>query len=127
MFKKLLAAALPVLAFAAVASVASDAGAEDRRNFTVFNLLPKGWSIDELFVSPNDKDSWGRDILGRDVLHSGDSTHINFHGAFGGECLFDIKVVLVNHHAYRIEDINLCKVSKVGFLEENGALKFVEK
>jgi hypothetical protein len=122
MFRKMFTTAAPIFALAAVSSITSfskDARA-DQRDFQLFNELP--WVIDELYVSPNDRASWGHDILGQDVLNPRESVTIHFNHEYKGECIFDIKVVRVgDHSSFEVQDVNLCQVSKFAFYHPPGS------
>src|SRR3954463_2612152 len=59
-----------------------------RQNFTVVNNT--GHVVVTLNVSPSNENSWGPDILGRDVLANGESAAITFERG-ETQCMWDIK------------------------------------
>jgi hypothetical protein len=63
----------PVLGLGLLASGPVVAGEQD---FTLYNET--GVDIYELYVSPASTDAWEEDVLGVDVLESGDSVDISF-------------------------------------------------
>ncbi len=67
-----------------------------------------------IHVSPNYADDWEEDVLGNDVLMSGDQFGITMTG-YGNHCFFDIKVEDANGYAEAFYDVNLCEVTYVYF------------
>lgn len=63
------------------------------------------WGIHRLYLSPEDKDTWGPDQLGEDVIESGESFTLKDIPC--GE--YDIKVVDEDGDACIIEGIVMCK------------------
>ena len=52
-------------------------------------------NLQELYVSASEAEAWGEDILGRDVLASGESGDVTI--ADGGEvCSYDMRFVMDN-------------------------------
>ena len=89
-------------------SSASEAsGAQD---FTLVNET--GVEIDKVFISPNDKDDWEEDILGKDTLPSGQSVDIKFHRDETA-AQWDLKVEDKQGNAITWENLNLLKISKL--------------
>ena len=74
------------------AAVAAPAFAED----LVFNLTnTSSLNLQELYVSASDTDAWGEDILGRDVLASGEAGDVTI--ADGRDvCSYDMRFVMDN-------------------------------
>lgn len=83
------------------------AGAAD---FTLVNRT--GYDIGEVYVSPANKDSWGRDRLGKNVLENGKAKMFTFSDA--ANCVQDIRVVFDDDNStVTWEDIDLCEVHKI--------------
>lgn len=79
-------------------------------DFTLINRT--GYAIAEVYVSPANKDNWGRDRLGRSVLENGRSKLITFSDT--ANCNQDIKVVFDDDDSSVVwEDINLCDLHKI--------------
>ncbi|MBZ4022565.1 hypothetical protein CKO11_08860 [Rhodobacter sp. TJ_12] len=96
-----------VAAVAAVlASVAVPAAALDRR-VKIVNVT--GYTMVRFYGSNTGSDSWEEDILGRDVLPSGDSVIINFDDA-SGYCKFDFKAVFEDGDELVKEGVNVCEI-----------------
>lgn len=94
-------------AAALMAPVAAHAGDAD---FTLINRT--GYSIAEVYVSPANKNNWGRDRLGRNVLDNGRSKLFTFSDS--SNCNQDIKVVFDDDDSSVVwEDIDLCELHKI--------------
>ena len=92
----------------------SQAGAQD---FTLVNQT--GVEIDKVFISPEDKDDWEEDILGKDTLPSGQSVDIKFHrDETAAE--WDLKVEDKQGNSIEWHDLNLLKISKVTLHYKDG-------
>lgn len=87
----------------------------DERNFTLVNA--SAITITDVYVSAADVADWGDDILGRDVLFSGEEVDILFSRYDGeaGQCLYDIKVIGQNGEEGYLYGVNLCETFTVTF------------
>jgi hypothetical protein len=84
---------------------------EAKQDFTLVNRT--GYTIDEVYVSPSKADTWEEDVLGKDSLEDGDSTHITFHRA-NRTCFWDLKVVYADDDSSAYwRGIDLCKIEKI--------------
>ena len=85
----------PVRLAAAIAltlAIAAPAFAED----LVFDLTNNSSAdLQELYVSASDKDAWGEDILGRDVLAVDEAANVTIPGGTD-ICAFDLRFVMDN-------------------------------
>ncbi|MFC7538551.1 hypothetical protein ACFQU2_02600 [Siccirubricoccus deserti] len=61
-----------------------------RQDFALVNRT--GYQINEIYVGPTSSDSWGRDILGNNVLADRRTFNVRF-GSRTQACQWDIKVV----------------------------------
>lgn len=71
-----------------------------------------GYTIDAVFVSPSDQESWESDVMGRDVLDDGQAVNITFDRNTS-ECKFDLQVIYTDKEVAIWQDIDLCTVSSV--------------
>jgi hypothetical protein len=94
------------LAAAVVAATAVSAAALDRRVQIVNNT---GLTMTNFYGSNTGTSSWEEDILGADVLPSGNSVIVNFDDATG-YCMFDFKAVFENGAELVDQQINICEV-----------------
>lgn len=110
-FRNLMAAvvlSLPMTAFSVGSALA------DQRDFTVVNSTSV--PIRHLYVSPTGENSWGDDILGKDVLTSGDSTLVYFTDN-ANICSYDIKAVFDDNDSAEGYKVNLCETKSYTFTE----------
>ncbi|NJL87025.1 MAG: hypothetical protein HC886_15285 [Leptolyngbyaceae cyanobacterium SM1_1_3] len=99
------AVTLSAVALPLVLSIASEAIAS-KANFRIVNDTSQ--TIRELYISDSSRDSWGNDILGRDVLPSGSSVGIDFADTSNRVCLYDIRVIPTSGRAFEDYRINVC-------------------
>ena len=104
MLRRTAVTALAALALAAM--TAAPAFALDRQVRIVNNT---GYTIVEFYGSNKGSKSWEEDILGRDVLGSGQSVNINFNDGTG-YCMFDFKAVFNDGDVVTSKDINICEI-----------------
>ena len=101
MFKKVISVgclALSGLAFAGDA------------DFTLVNRT--GYALNEVYISPANKNNWGKDRLGRNQLAHGASRTFRFGDS--ANCMQDIKVVFADDGSeVEWEDFNLCELNKI--------------
>ena len=109
---------VPLLAIAVMALVLAGSTprvSADERNFTLINA--SAITITDVYVSASDLADWGDDILGRDVLYSGEEVDILF-SRFDGEagiCHYDIRVLGQNGEEGYLYGVNLCETTSVTF------------
>ena len=99
-------------------SVSAFAGDAD---FTMVNGT--GYTINEVYISPANKNAWGKDRMGDDDLPNGKSKLFRFSDK--ANCVQDIKVVFDKGDAeVTWEDLDLCEINKLT-LKYNRATKAV--
>lgn len=101
MIKTVFAGATLVLAFAVAPAYAEN---------LVFTLNNKSsGAVNELYVGPPESNTWGEDILGQDVLDSGQTATITIYNA-DGKCQWDIRIVYDDASVTDERNIDLCKL-----------------
>ena len=93
----------------AVLSTAAPAFA-DPRDFDLINRT--GSTISEVYVSAANQMDWGEDVLGSNILKTGQKLTIKFDRFTAGDCIYDVKVVLDSGDE-RSGQFNLCQTSTV--------------
>lgn len=83
------------------------AGGQD---FTLVNKT--GFEIHSVYVSPHGAEEWEEDVLGKDMLPSGDHVDIKFDRTTKGKA-WDLKVADKNGKEFVWESIDLLAVAKV--------------
>lgn len=85
----------------------------DPRDFTLNNTSVV--DIAQIYVSPSDMADWGDDILGTQVLPSGQAANVTFRRFDGVTCNFDIKVLGTGGQEGYLYKVDLCSVTNVTF------------
>ena len=105
-------------------ALAGAAQAQGRQDFALVNRT--GYQINEIYVGPTSSNSWGRDILGNNVLSDRQSFNVRF-GSRTQACHFDIKVVYDDGDTSEFRRVDLCTVSRVSLFwnRQANATRFV--
>jgi hypothetical protein len=106
-------AAIPVAALL-VAMFAVPAFA-DPRDFSVTNNT--SFIVTNVYAGTSDSDTWGDDILGRDVLAPSEAVNVTFPGFDGTQCLYDVKILGQSGQVGVMYKVNLCYYSDVSFYD----------
>jgi hypothetical protein len=93
-------------AFLASLAFAAPAAAEDL-TFTLTN--DSSWVVAKFFASPADVNDWEEDILGVDVLGSGEATDITIADG-RTQCNYDFKFVLEDGTEHTAAAVNICEL-----------------
>jgi len=79
-------------------------------DFTLVNRT--GYAIAEVYITPANKNNWGRDRLGRNVLDNGRAKLFTFSDS--ANCMQDIMVVFDDDGSKVVwEDFDLCALNKI--------------
>ena len=103
----------------AAAAAAPHAAQAGNRDFTLANGLPV--STISVFVRPAGANGWSQDLLGSNVLASGQQAH--FRLGNGPECVFDVKLRLPNAGEHVFSGVNLCSLSSMSVTWRDGAVR----
>lgn len=111
--KAVVAAAILVGSAAAAAPPAATPMVQSKdgydRHVTIKNRT--GWTMLRLYASDSRSDDWEEDILGSDVLESGQDVRINIDDG-SGACIYDFKAEFTNGQELTRSRINVCEVSE---------------
>ena len=114
MIRGLLVSMLAVLALVAMSMVQAPRVLADERDFTLVNGSRS--VITHVYVSPSESNSWGDDVLGRDVLDPGESVFIYFSRYDPSSCFYDIRVLSDGGAGEgMLRAVNLCGTDTVTF------------
>lgn len=86
-----------------------------RQNFSVVNAT--GHIVVTLNVSPTTENEWGPDILGTDVLQSGQTAQVVFDRA-ETQCNYDIRATYDDGDTTDARNINLCQTATVQLVDQ---------
>jgi hypothetical protein len=87
----------------------------DERDFTLVNNSSA--VLTHLYVSPSAADSWGDDVLGKDVMGPGESVLVYFRGFDGGSCAYDIRTLFADGGEGKMTGVDLCATDTVTFAD----------
>lgn len=104
------------LALVALTTVPVSASQGKNLDFTLVNKT--GLGIDEVYLSPTSEDEWGSDVMGRDVLKTGEKVLIKFSTA-ETECNWDLKIVDEEKDPIVWKKLNLCAAEEITLMYEN--------
>ncbi|MCR0980817.1 hypothetical protein [Roseomonas populi] len=100
------------LALAFIAGLSGQALAQSRGNPS-FNVVNRsGQVIEQLFASSAQQNTWGRDLLGNDVLADGGSFAVRLPA---GQCTNDVRVVYQGGRSEERRGIDTCRTNEVVF------------
>lgn len=113
LLKAVVAAAVLVGSAAAAAPPAATPMVQSKdgydRHVTIKNRT--GWTMLRFYASDSRSDDWEEDILGSDVLESGQDVRINIDDG-SGACIYDFKAEFTNGEELTRSRINVCEVSE---------------
>lgn len=98
-------------AFLVLLAALSSPAAAQNPDFWVVNS--SGKTIHQVYVSSSQISNWGNDLLGQNVLASGQRFAIR--PARDGTCVFDIRVVYADNSVAEQRRINTCNINEVIF------------
>ena len=98
-----------VLAIAAFAMLGFGGAASAQTNNPDFRINNcSGQTINEIYVSSSNVNSWGQDRLGANVLPPGQSFMVSLPA---GQCVNDIRVVTANGRSMEQRGVNTCQLT----------------
>jgi hypothetical protein len=86
-----------------------------RQNFSVVNTT--GHVVVTLNVSPTTENEWGPDILGSNVLQTGQTAQVVFDRA-ETQCNYDIRATYDDQDTSEMRNVNLCQVGTVNLVDQ---------
>ncbi len=97
------------LLFIAIGPLSVASAVAGDADFTLVNGT--GYTINEVYISPANKEAWGRDRLGEGNLPNNRSRLFRFSDK--ANCVQDIKVVFDKDDEVIWEDLDLCEINKL--------------
>lgn len=84
--------------------------AQSDNDFTLVNKT--GYTLESVFVSPNDTKEWGEDIMGKDVVKDDEEVKITFSPK-AEATIYDLKVIYDDKTEVIWQDLELPKINKL--------------
>ncbi len=78
------------------------------RNLDFRLVNDSGYTLRELYLSPESSERWGNDVLGRQMIDTGGSATVNFPSA-ADECMYDMRMIFSDNDELT-DTVDLCEV-----------------
>lgn len=105
-----------ILALALLAAAVAAAPAQAQNRFFLVNNSPE--TIQEAYVSSSRVTNWGPDILGANVLPSGNRVWVT---PTFGDCVLDVRIVYAGGRSEERRGLNACAINTIAFGGGSGA------
>lgn len=81
------------------------------QNFSMTNNT--GMIIIDVFISPNDENNWGSDVIPKDMILDGETFDFTFTGVDPSKCVWDILFTAQDGNKYYMQDVDLCATTSI--------------
>jgi len=72
-----------------------------------------GMTLIDVFISPNDENNWGSDVIPKDMILDSETFNFTFTGVSDTKCVWDIMFTADNGVQYYMQDVNLCSITSI--------------
>ena len=72
-----------------------------------------GMILIDVFISPNDANDWGSDLIPKDLILDGETFNFTFTGVDPNKCVWDIMFTAENGTKYYMQDVDLCSTTAI--------------
>jgi hypothetical protein len=100
--------ALSLAASLLIAVLAAASAQERNPDFVLKNDTP--WTVEGVYVKNRHTDDWGSDILGNDVVSSGNDEQIHIDDY---HCHYDVSLKMGRDHWWTWHGVDLCSTSRM--------------
>lgn len=81
------------------------------QNFEMTNGT--GYTIVDVFISPSESESWGSDVIPKDMILDGETFNFTFDGISPEKCMWDILFTSEDGNKYYMRGLNLCEITTI--------------
>ncbi|HEX2786894.1 MAG TPA: hypothetical protein VHP32_03245 [Ignavibacteria bacterium] len=81
------------------------------QNFSMTNNT--GMTLIDVFISPSDSDSWGPDVIPKDMILDGETFDFTFTDVSAEQCMWDIMFTADDGVKYYMKGVNLCEITTI--------------
>lgn len=81
------------------------------QNFSINNST--GMTLIDVFISPNDENNWGSDVIPKDMILTGETFDFTFTGVDPNKCVWDIMFTADDGVKYYMQDVDLCNTVSI--------------
>ncbi|HRE40942.1 MAG TPA: hypothetical protein PLG90_06380 [Ignavibacteria bacterium] len=82
-----------------------------RQDFSITNKT--GMTLIDVFISPNESNDWGEDVIPTDMIADGETFNFTFTDVSPDKCMWDIKFNAEDGVEYFMKGVNLCEISTI--------------
>jgi hypothetical protein len=86
------------------------ANAQSMQDFSMTNNT--GMILIDVYISPDNQDSWGSDVIPKDLILDGETFNFTF-GVDESHCVWDIMFTAEDGNKYYMQDVNLCNTVSI--------------
>lgn len=72
-----------------------------------------GFTLNNIFVTPNETTNWGNDILPNDLFENGSSVRVDIPADYGSTCLFDMKITDLEGNYITFTGMDACRLHTI--------------
>jgi len=81
------------------------------QDFSITNN--SGMILIDVFISPNDANDWGNDVIPKDLILDGETFNFTFTGVDPTKCVWDIMFTAEDGIKYYMQDVDLCSTTTI--------------
>jgi len=81
------------------------------QNFSITNTT--GMILIDVYISPNDANDWGSDVIPKDMILDGETFDFTFSGVEPSKCVWDIMFTAEDGMKYYMQDVDLCNTTTI--------------
>ena len=85
--------------------------AQSNQDFSITNNT--GMILVDVFISPDDQNSWGNDVIPKDMILDGETFNFTFTGVSPDKCVWDIKFTADTGTEYYMQNVDLCSLTGI--------------
>lgn len=72
-----------------------------------------GMVLIDVFISPSDSETWGPDVIPKDMIADGETFNFTFTDVSPEKCMWDIMFTAEDGVKYYMRDVNLCEITTI--------------
>lgn len=84
-----------------------------------------GFTLNNIYVTPNETSNWGNDILPNDLFENGSSVRVDIPADYGSTCKFDMKITDLEGNYITFTGMDACKLHTI-ILNADGTYSAME-
>jgi hypothetical protein len=91
--------------------IAGSSKAQSNQDFSITNST--GMISIDVFISPDDANDWGSDVIPKDMILDGETFNFSFTGVAPDKCTWDIMFTAENGVKYYMQNVDLCNTVSI--------------